>query len=119
MKIGESTTPTFTVSGLTSTTTTAYTFTVTPTYNSGTTGQPGTLTVLVAPSNVHTTSVADTSVSLSWNAVTGATGYKVYGGESSTPITTSTPSATVANLVPGKAYTFTVVAYNAQAQGFA
>ncbi len=66
-------------------------------------------------SNVHTTSVLDTSVSLAWNASTddvGVTGYKVY--RSGTLIgTTGGTSYTDSGLTPVTQYDYTIKAYDA------
>ncbi|NEE29472.1 chitinase, partial [Streptomyces sp. SID7982] len=52
------------------------------------------------------------SVALSWNAVSGASGYNVYRG--GTKVATATgPSATVTGLTPSTAYSFQVSATNA------
>ena len=66
-----------------------------------------------APTNLSSTGKTDTSVDLSWTAVTGATGYNVYQGTTkltSTPITATTYTAT--GLTQNTPYSFTVTAVN-------
>ncbi|MFW3462919.1 chitinase [Streptomyces microflavus] len=63
------------------------------------------------PSGLRTTAVTSSSVALSWNAVSGATGYNVYRG--GTKVATATgPSATVTGLAASTAYSFQVTAAN-------
>jgi hypothetical protein len=69
---------------------------------------------LPAPTNVSAIS-GDRQVSLSWTAVTGASGYKIYQSASGTPqlqATVSTNNGTAAGLNNGTTYTFYVVATN-------
>ncbi|NUR99162.1 MAG: chitinase, partial [Kribbellaceae bacterium] len=64
------------------------------------------------PGNLHATGKSSTTVSLAWNASTdanGVFGYDVYQGSTLAASVTGT-SATVANLAPSTAYTFTVKA---------
>ncbi|MFF7626257.1 glycoside hydrolase family 18 protein [Streptomyces cyaneofuscatus] len=65
-----------------------------------------------APAGLTAGATTTSSVALSWNAVSGATGYKVY--RDGVQATTSTgTSATVAGLAADTAYQFTVSATNA------
>ncbi|WP_405397416.1 chitinase [Streptomyces microflavus] len=65
-----------------------------------------------APAGLAAGATTTSSVSLSWNAVSGATGYKVY--RDGVQATTSTgTSATVTGLASDTAYQFTVSATNA------
>ena len=56
-----------------------------------------------------------TSINLSWNAISGASGYEVLYGTTSSPTTlyttTSATSATVSGLSPGTTYYFRISAY--------
>lgn len=65
-----------------------------------------------APTGLVSPRKTDSTVSLSWNAVPGATGYNVYDGSklNTTPITTTTFKAT--GLSFNTTYTFTVTAVN-------
>lgn len=68
--------------------------------------------VPAVPAGLRTTALTSSSVALSWNAVSGATGYNVYRG--GTKVASSTgPAATVTGLTPSTAYTFQVTATNA------
>ena len=72
-------------------------------------GTPGTPAV---PGNPSLGTVTASSVTLSWPAVTGATGYRVYEG-SAVRATTSGTSATISGLATCSTHTYTVAAYNA------
>jgi subtilase family serine protease len=75
-------------------------------------------TLTAAPAGLSA-SPGNAMVTLSWTAVSGATSYNVYrgasaGGESATPVTTSsTTSATLTGLTNGTAYYFTVAGVDA------
>jgi chitinase len=71
----------------------------------GTPGTPAT------PGNPSLGTVTASSVTLSWPAVTGATGYRVYEG-SAVRATTSGTSATISGLATCSTHTYTVAAYN-------
>ena len=75
------------------------------------TGPGGTVTVPPTPTGLTVTGTTSSSVSLSWNASAGATGYKVYRGTSVTTVTGT--SATISGLNAATTYTFTVSATNA------
>lgn len=64
------------------------------------------------PAGLRTTALTSTSVALSWNAVSGATGYNVYRGGTKVASATG-PSATVTGLTASTAYSFQVTATNA------
>jgi chitinase len=69
-------------------------------------------TVPAAPAGLTVTGTTSSSVSLSWNAVTGATAYHVY--RNGTKVTSSAgTSATVTGLAAATAYSFQVTAANA------
>jgi chitodextrinase len=107
-----------TISGLAAST--SYTFSVTATNSAGesahstsvnvTTSSGGT-SIPAAPANLHSTATTTSSVSLAWNASTGATGYNVYQGSTKVQSVTGT-SATVSGLASGTSYTFSVTATN-------
>lgn len=69
-------------------------------------------TVPGAPAGLAVGATTPSSVSLSWNAVSGATGYTVYKDGAKTTTTTGN-SATVTGLAANTAYTFAVTATNA------
>ena len=64
------------------------------------------------PGNLHTTGTTCSSVSLAWNASSGATSYRVYRGTTLATTVTGT-SATVSGLSASTAYSFQVSAVNA------
>jgi chitinase len=72
-------------------------------------GNPG---APAAPGNVRIDAVTSSSVVLSWSAVTGATGYRVYEG---TTLRTTLPGTTVTinGLAPCSTHTYAVSAFNA------
>src|SRR6185369_15141817 len=74
-------------------------------------GPGGTVTIPPAPTNLHSTATTSSSVSLAWNASTGATGYNVYQGLTKVQSVTGT-SATISGLASGTSYTFSVTATN-------
>jgi len=69
-----------------------------------------------APANLRTSSPpTSTSVALAWNAATdnvGVTGYNVYDGTNKVG-TSSTTSTTLSGLTPGRTYSFTATAFDA------
>ncbi|WP_426446278.1 lytic polysaccharide monooxygenase [Paenibacillus sp. S-38] len=66
-------------------------------------------TTIAAPANLASPSQTQTSVSLTWSAVSGASSYEIY--RSGTRVgTTSSPSYTDTGLTAGTTYTYTVVA---------
>lgn len=69
-------------------------------------------TVPAAPAGVTVSGTTSSSVSLSWNAVPGATGYTVYRGGTKAQSVTGT-SATVTGLAASTSYTFQITATNA------
>jgi chitodextrinase len=75
------------------------------------TGPGGGPAVPGAPTGLTVTGTTASSVSLSWTASSGATGYNVYQGTSQVASVTGT-TATVNGLSAGTAYTFSVTATN-------
>jgi hypothetical protein len=75
------------------------------------TGPGGTVTVPPAPTGLAVTGTTSSSVSLSWNASSGATGYNVYQGSTKVASVAGT-SATVSGLAAATSYTFSVTAAN-------
>ncbi|MCQ9185632.1 glycoside hydrolase family 18 protein [Streptomyces sp. IBSBF 2953] len=69
-------------------------------------------TVPGTPGGLAVSGTTSSSVSLSWNAVSGATGYSVYRGGTKATTVTGT-SATVTGLTASTAYSFQVTAANA------
>ncbi|MFJ3822583.1 chitinase [Streptomyces nodosus] len=69
-------------------------------------------TVPAAPAGLSVSSTTSSSVSLSWNTVSGATGYTVYRDGTKVTAVTGT-SATVTGLSPATSYSFAVTATNA------
>lgn len=69
-------------------------------------------TVPAAPTGLAVSSTTSSSVSLSWNTVSGATGYNVYQAGTKVQSTTGT-SATVSSLAASTSYSFQVTATNA------
>ncbi|MFF7015050.1 MULTISPECIES: glycoside hydrolase family 18 protein [Streptomyces] len=68
--------------------------------------------VPAVPAGLKTTATTSSSVSLSWNAVSNASGYNVYRGGTKVASATG-PSATVTGLAASTAYSFQVTATNA------
>ncbi|HET8661343.1 MAG TPA: fibronectin type III domain-containing protein [Micromonosporaceae bacterium] len=103
-----------TITGLASSTT--YSFTVSASNSSGESAQSapvsattGSGQVPPAPTGLSVTGVTCSSVSLSWNASSGATSYRVYRG-TTLATTVTTTSATVGGLNPSTSYSFQVSA---------
>ncbi len=69
-------------------------------------------TTIAAPQNLTATAAGTTSIALTWDAVDGATGYKVYSGTNVIAEPTTT-NYTVNYLTAGTEYCFTVTAFNA------
>ncbi|GMO46322.1 MAG: hypothetical protein Ta2G_01440 [Termitinemataceae bacterium] len=85
--------------------------------DNGTNNDSTGLTAPSAPSEVTATALSDVSISISWNAVYGATGYKVYyesGSSKSeqTQIYDGTTSYTDTWLSDGETYSYSVTAIN-------
>src|SRR5215475_13885999 len=74
-------------------------------------GQGGTPTPPAAPTGLSVTGTTTTSVSLSWNASAGATGYNVYQGSTKVASVTGTTD-TVTGLAASTTYSFSVTATN-------
>src|SRR6266545_2803692 len=103
-----------TVTGLASNTT--YSFTVSASNTAGESAQSAPVSATTAggqvpptPTGLSVTGVTCTSVSLSWNASSGATSYRVYRG-SALATTVTTTSATVGGLNANTTYSFQVSA---------
>lgn len=116
--IAKVTTPTYTVTGLTSGT--SYTFAVTAADNVG--ESPSSqltriVTVPSAPTNLSSNDTTSTSTTLSWSSMAGAQSYNIYQSTNATPIANVT-SATyqVNNLEPGSNYSFSVGAVNSSGE---
>jgi chitodextrinase len=107
-----------TISGLAASTT--YSFQVSATNSAGESARSGTVSATTGsgtgtppatPTGLRASSIGPTSLTLSWNASTGATGYKIYRGTNVTTVTGT--SANVTGLNAATTYTFTVSATNA------
>lgn len=68
-------------------------------------------TIPATPANLSATAMSSTSISLAWNTVPGATGYRVYRGgalQGSTP----NPNWLDLGLISSTPYSYTIAAYN-------
>jgi hypothetical protein len=74
------------------------------------------ITLPAAPTGLVFSSATTSSVSFSWNAVTGATGYKIYKGGSLIS-TVATTTASLSGLTVGSPYNVQVLAYNNSGDG--
>ncbi len=113
--VGTSNASAFTVTGLTAAT--LYTFTVsavnleTPAESEQSPGlQVTTAAIPNGPGNLHTTRITADSVSLAWNAVTGATGYTVYRDDDPVGEDLTTTSFTDVGLTLNTSYSYYVTA---------
>jgi len=94
-------------------------------YNAGNPSTVSRATAPAAPGTPTATAVSTSSITVSWTAVTGATGYRVYRSETSggsyskvgSDIASGTTSYTDTNLTASKAYYYKVAAFNASAEG--
>jgi hypothetical protein len=77
-------------------------------------GPGGTVNPPPTPTGLTVTGTTSSSVSLSWNASSGATGYKVYRGTNVTTVTGT--SATIGGLAASTTYSFSVSATNANGE---
>jgi hypothetical protein len=75
------------------------------------TGPGGSTQIPSAPSGLAVSGTTNSSVSLSWNASTGASGYNLYQGSAKVASVTTT-TATVTGLAASTSYTFSVTATN-------
>ena len=74
----------------------------------------GDVAITVAPTGLAAATVTTTSVDLTWSAVPGATGYRVYRSGASENVGASADTkAHIGGLQPGTKYTFTVAAVGA------
>lgn len=72
-------------------------------------------TAPAAPASPVVTAVTDTTATLTWNASTAATGYRVFSGSTQLWSGTTT-TTTLTGLTPGTLYTWGVAAYNGAGQ---
>ncbi|GAA1372019.1 fibronectin type III domain-containing protein [Catellatospora chokoriensis] len=120
-QVASGTGTTATVSGLA--TCSAHTYTVAAYNASGESAKSGGVsatttgctTVPPTPAGLTVTGTTNTSVSLSWSASSGATGYRVYEGTTQVASGTGT-TATVSGLATCSAHAYTVAAYNASGE---
>jgi chitinase len=75
----------------------------------------GCTSVPPTPGGLAVGTVTNTSIALSWNASSGATGYRVYEGTTQVATGTGT-TATVSGLATCSAHAYTVAAYNASGE---
>ncbi|GAA2353760.1 hypothetical protein Cme02nite_46270 [Catellatospora methionotrophica] len=75
----------------------------------------GCTSVPPTPGGLTVGTIANTSIALSWNASSGATGYRVYEGTTVRATVTGT-STTITGLAACSAHTYTVAAYNASGE---
>ena len=121
-EVGTSTTTSYTNTGLTAGTNYFYKVAA---YNSGGQGvQSNAVNVnaVGTPTGVTATAASTSSITVSWNSVTGATGYRIYRSTSSsgtfTEVGTSTTlSFTNTGLTAGTIYYYKVAAYNSSGTG--
>ncbi|WP_203910437.1 fibronectin type III domain-containing protein [Rhizocola hellebori] len=75
----------------------------------------GCTTTPPTPGGLSVTGTTSTSISLAWNASSGATGYRVYEGTTQRAQVTAT-SATIGSLATCSSHTYTVRAFNANGE---
>lgn len=101
---------------------TQYTLTVTTLNANGVESAPATasftttavLALLPAPIGLTSSALTTSSAQLSWNAVNGATGYRVWQGNSVVAQNSASTSYAASGLTEGTGYTYKVAAINAQ-----
>jgi hypothetical protein len=74
-------------------------------------GLGGEVTIPATPANLAATAMSSTSISLTWNTVPAATGYRVYRG-AALQGTTPNPNWLDLGLNPATPYSYTISAYN-------
>lgn len=70
----------------------------------------------VKPTGLTANTVTSTAATLTWSPVSGATGYRMYRGDTLIAAPSSTPYQAT-GLAPGQSYSFTVSAVNAAGEG--
>lgn len=90
-------------------------------YNSSGEGEKSTgidvLTLPTAPTGLTTDTITTTGFTLTWNGVTGATGFRVYKDSQQEGDDTASTSIAITGLASGTAYSFEVSAYNDTNEG--
>ncbi|MGE5472859.1 MAG: fibronectin type III domain-containing protein [Ignavibacteriales bacterium] len=70
--------------------------------------------LLTAPANLRTTAITSTSITLAWDAVSGATRYKIFNGSGSFITETTNVSLVITGLDPDTQYGYKVSAVNGE-----
>ena len=110
VKIGQTEGTSYTVAGLNAGTRYCFSVSAVNETGEGATAEACTTTVPARPQNLVAISTEKTTISLSWDAVAGATSYNVYGATEIKGITET--SCEITGLTTGETYCFTVTAVN-------